>query len=276
MSLAENEGQVSTQKVPVCSLKTASASGSEPSDPIIRFCSVNKSYGAFHVLKNVNLEVKQGEVVVVCGPSGSGKSTLIRCVNGLETIDSGDLSVLNYQVTRSRSQLQKIRREVGMVFQNFNLYPHLNAVENITLAMRLVKGASHKDATSQALKLLRRVGIEDKADKYPGQLSGGQCQRLAIARTLALDPKVILFDEPTSALDPEMISEVLDVISELALAKMTMVVVTHEMGFARRVADRVLFMHEGVIIEDSNPADFFNNPRDERSRVFLSKIMSHI
>jgi ABC-type polar amino acid transport system ATPase subunit len=254
----------------------ANSAVTDSTQNVIRFSNVNKSYGSFHVLKNIDLEIKAGEVVVVCGPSGSGKSTLIRCVNGLETIDSGDLSVLDFQVTRSPAQLRRIRREVGMVFQSFNLYPHLNAVENITLALRLVKGVNRKDATAHALKLLRRVGIADKADKYPGNLSGGQCQRLAIARTLALDPKVILFDEPTSALDPEMISEVLDVIGELALAKMTMVVVTHEMGFARRVADRVLFMDGGVIIEDSNPADFFNNPRDERSRMFLSKIMSHI
>lgn len=251
-------------------------SGQQEKPAVIRFSNVEKSYGQFHVLKNVNLQINEGEVVVVCGPSGSGKSTLIRCINGLETIDSGRLSVLDQDVTRSPSQLRKIRRQVGMVFQSFNLYPHLNAVENITLALRLVKGVSRSAASEHALKLLKRVGIADKADKYPGNLSGGQCQRLAIARTLALDPKVILFDEPTSALDPEMIAEVLDVIVELAQAKMTLVVVTHEMGFARRVADRVLFMDGGSIIEDAPPSEFFANPRDQRARQFLSKIMSHV
>lgn len=248
---------------------------SHDNSAVITFSNVNKRYGDFHVLKNVNLQVQEGEVVVVCGPSGSGKSTLIRCVNGLETIDGGTLTVLNEPVTRSPSQLRNIRRQVGMVFQNFNLYPHLTALENITLALRLVKGVTRQAAIEHALTLLTRVGIADKAHKFPGNLSGGQCQRLAIARTLALDPKVILFDEPTSALDPEMISEVLDVIVELARAKMTMLVVTHEMGFARRVADRVLFVDNGSIIEDAPPADFFANPRDARAKLFLSKIMSH-
>ena len=252
------------------------SSASSAKECVVRFSNVNKHYGNFHALKHVDLEIKQGEIVVVCGPSGSGKSTLIRCINGLESINSGELSVLSHKVTRSGAQLRKIRREVGMVFQSFNLYPHLNAVENITLALRHVKGASKADATAKALKLLGRVGIGDKADKYPGNLSGGQCQRLAIARTLALDPKVILFDEPTSALDPEMISEVLDVMGELAQANMTMVVVTHEMGFARRVADRIIFMDGGTIVEDTPPAEFFVNAKDERARTFLSKIMSHV
>jgi len=242
---------------------------------VIRFDRVDKYYDSFHVLKDLNLTIKEGEVVVICGPSGSGKSTLIRCINGLETFDAGTITVLNQELGTTTSQLRQIRREVGMVFQNFNLYPHLNAIENITLAPRLVKGVKQANATARAYELLTRVGIADKAEQYPDHLSGGQRQRLAIARALALDPKVMLFDEPTSALDPEMISEVLEVIIELARSGMTMLVVTHEMGFARRVADRVLFMDKGVIIEDSPPDVFFNNPRDERTQRFLSKIMSH-
>lgn len=243
--------------------------------PVVRFEQVDKYYGSFQVLDNIDLTIEEGEVVVICGPSGSGKSTLIRCINGLESFDAGTLTVLNQELGTSTSQLRQIRREVGMVFQSFNLYPHLNAIENITLAPRLVKGVKQGNATSRAHELLARVGIADKADKYPDHLSGGQRQRLAIARALALDPKVMLFDEPTSALDPEMIAEVLEVIIELARSGMTMLVVTHEMGFARRVADRVLFMDKGVIIEDSPPDIFFNNPRDERTQRFLSKIMSH-
>ena len=241
--------------------------------PVIVFDNVNKNYESFHALKNINLKINEGEIVVICGPSGSGKSTLIRCINGLEPIDNGSINVLGTIVGESQTQLRQIRQNVGMVFQSFNLYPHLSVTENITLALRLVKKMDEKSANNIALKLLDRVGIKDKASRYPENLSGGQCQRLAIARTLALDPKIILFDEPTSALDPEMISEVLDVIDELAQARMTMVIVTHEMGFAREVGDRVLFVDEGIIHEEGEPNELFSNPKSDRLKSFLGKIL---
>ena len=243
--------------------------------PVIRFNGIDKHFGTFHVLQEINLEVVEGEVVVVCGPSGSGKSTLIRCINGLETVTSGTIQVLDHVVDAKKADLRMLRQEVGMVFQNFNLYPHMTALDNITLAPRLVKKADRTESRERALELLRRVGIGDKADMHPGSLSGGQRQRLAIARSLAMDPKIMLFDEPTSALDPEMIAEVLSVIGELAEMGMTMVIVTHEMGFARRVSDRVVFMDKGRIVEVAPPEAFFDKPGDPRVKDFLSKVMKN-
>lgn len=243
--------------------------------PVIRFNDVDKHFGTFHVLQEINLDVAEGEVVVVCGPSGSGKSTLIRCINGLETVTSGTIQVLDHVVDAKKANLRALRQEVGMVFQNFNLYPHMTALDNITLAPRLVKKAGRTESSERALELLKRVGIGDKADMHPGSLSGGQRQRLAIARSLAMDPKIMLFDEPTSALDPEMIAEVLSVIGELAEMGMTMVIVTHEMGFARRVSDRVVFMDKGRIVEVAPPEAFFDKPGDPRVKDFLSKVMKN-
>ena len=243
---------------------------------MIRFESVNKWYNNhFHVLKDINLEVRQGEVVVVCGPSGSGKSTLIRVVNRLEPIQKGRVIVDGVDLDDPKTNLTLLRAEVGFVFQQFNLYPHMTVLENITLAPCLVRKMSRADAEELGRDLLAKVNIPDKADAYPTQLSGGQQQRVAIARGLAMRPKIMLFDEPTSALDPEMINEVLDVMKSLAREGMTMVCVTHEMGFAREVADRVIFMDEGQLIEEAPPATFFSQPKSERTKSFLSKILSH-
>jgi polar amino acid transport system ATP-binding protein len=242
---------------------------------VIHFQGVNKFYGDFHVLKNINLHIKQGEVVVVCGPSGSGKSTLIRCVNRLEPIDEGDIIVDGVSLSDPRVNLPMLRAEIGFVFQQFNLYPHMTALDNICLAPMHVRRTPRREAETLAMELLSKVNIPDKAMNYPAQLSGGQQQRVAIARGLAMRPKIMLFDEPTSALDPEMIGEVLDVMRNLAREGMTMVVVTHEMGFAREVADRVIFMDEGMLIEENTPDEFFTNPAHERTKLFLSKILSH-
>ena len=244
-------------------------------EPSIRFKDVNKWFGKLHVLRDVNLTVARGEVVVVCGPSGSGKSTLIRCVNALERIQQGDLVVLGESITRDGVNLARLRARVGMVFQSFNLFPHMTALENIMLAPMKVRGARRADAEKSARALLARVGIPDKAENYPANLSGGQQQRVAIARALAMQPEIMLFDEPTSALDPEMINEVLDVMTDLARDGMTMMCVTHEMGFARRVAHRVVFMDEGVVVEENVPEQFFAAPKSDRSRQFLSKILTH-
>jgi general L-amino acid transport system ATP-binding protein len=242
-------------------------------DPIITCRKVNKWFGDFHVLKDIDLEVGEREVVVVLGPSGSGKSTLIRCINRLEEHQEGDIIVDGVELTNDISNISAIRKETGMVFQQFNLFPHLTVLDNITLAQRQVRRRSKAEAEGIAMDLLTRVGIPEQARKYPGQLSGGQQQRVAIARALAMNPKIMLFDEPTSALDPEMIKEVLDVMKELARSGMTMIVVTHEMGFAREVADRVVFMESGRVVETGTPDDFFDNPQHERTKLFLSQIL---
>jgi len=241
----------------------------------IEFRDVDKWFGQLHVLAGVSLEVAAGEVIVVCGPSGSGKSTLIRCVNRLEPIQKGDVIVHGQSIAGPNVNLVRLRTEVGMVFQSFNLFPHMTALENIMLAPMKVKGASRPEAEKAARELLARVRIPDRAGSYPANLSGGQQQRVAIARALAMQPKIMLFDEPTSALDPEMINEVLDVMTDLAREGMTMMVVTHEMGFARRVAHRVVFMDGGRIVEVQAPEAFFAAPRSDRARDFLSKILSH-
>jgi polar amino acid transport system ATP-binding protein len=242
---------------------------------VIEFRKVNKWFGSLHVLKDIALTIEAGNVVVVCGPSGSGKSTLIRCINRLETIQSGDIVVDGHSLCDPRLDAAKLRANVGMVFQSFNLYPHMTVLQNITLAPVKVKGLPKSEAEKIAGELLDRVGIPDKADAYPANLSGGQQQRVAIARALAMKPKVMLFDEPTSALDPEMINEVLEVMTGLARDGMTMVVVTHEMGFARRVAHRIVFMDQGQIIEADEPEKFFAAPESPRAQHFLSKILSH-
>ena len=242
---------------------------------MIEFRKVNKWFGSLHVLKDIDLTIAAGNVVVVCGPSGSGKSTLIRCINRLETVQSGDLIVDGLSLTDANLDAVKLRTNVGMVFQSFNLYPHMTVLRNITLAPIKVKGLSVVEAEKVAVALLERVGIPDKAQAYPANLSGGQQQRVAIARALAMKPKIMLFDEPTSALDPEMINEVLEVMTDLARDGMTMVVVTHEMGFARRVANRVVFMDQGEIIEANEPEKFFAAAESPRARQFLSKILSH-
>ena len=234
---------------------------------------VEKYYGAFRALRGVSLDVHEGEVVVICGPSGSGKSTLLRAINGLERIQGGDIVVDGMSVRDPRTDLKRLRSEVGMVFQSFNLYPHMTALRNITLAPIKVRRLRREEAEAVAHELLRKVGIPEKAASYPAELSGGQQQRVAIARALAMRPKVMLFDEATSALDPEVIHEVLNVMLDLAREGMTMVVVTHEMGFAREVADRVVFMDEGVIVESGDPKTFFGSPREERTRRFLDKIL---
>ena len=243
--------------------------------PIIQMSGVNKWYDKFHVLKDINLSVGRSERIVVCGPSGSGKSTLIRCINQLEDHQKGSIVVDGVELTQDIKQIELIRREVGMVFQQFNLFPHLTVMENLTLAPIHVRKQPKDEAEKMAMQLLERVQIPDQAQKYPGQLSGGQQQRVAIARALAMNPKIMLFDEPTSALDPEMIKEVLDVMVELAESGMTMIVVTHEMGFAKTVADRVIFMDHGEILEENAPSDFFTNPRHERTKLFLSRILAH-
>ncbi|UWE05260.1 amino acid ABC transporter ATP-binding protein [Laceyella sacchari] len=242
---------------------------------MIRFKGVNKWYGDFQVLSDIHLEIKAGEVVVILGPSGSGKSTLLRCINQLETISDGELIVDGCNVQDKKTDINRLRQEIGMVFQHFHLYPHKTVLENITLAPRKVRKMPKEEAERIACQYLAKVGIPEKANSYPSQLSGGQQQRVAIARGLAMKPKIMLFDEPTSALDPEMIGEVLDVMRTLANEGMTMVVVTHEMGFAREVADRIIFMDGGRILEDATPDQFFNHPKEERTRIFLSKILKH-
>ncbi|MBS4174621.1 amino acid ABC transporter ATP-binding protein [Bacillus sp. FJAT-49736] len=242
---------------------------------MISFQNVNKHYGHFHVLKNISLEVEEGEVVVVIGPSGSGKSTMLRCINRLETITDGELTVNGFKVNNKKTNINDLRKNIGMVFQHFNLYPHKTVLQNITLAPIKALGEDPKKAEETAMYYLEKVGIPDKAKSYPSQLSGGQQQRVAIARGLAMKPSVMLFDEPTSALDPEMIGEVLEVMKSLAKEGMTMVVVTHEMGFAKEVANRVVFMDEGKILEESNPADFFASPKTERAQVFLKRVLNH-
>ena len=242
---------------------------------IIEFNDVNKWFGDFHVLRDINLRVAKGERIVICGPSGSGKSTLIRCINRLEEHQQGRLLVDGTELSDDIKAINAIRKSVGMVFQQFNLFPHLTVLENLTLAPMWVSQIPKKEAEERAMQQLRRVQITEQAGKYPLQLSGGQQQRVAIARALCLTPKIMLFDEPTSALDPEMINEVLDVIKELATQGITMLCVTHEMGFARSVADRVIFMDHGQIVEENTPDEFFNNPKNERTKDFLSKILSH-
>ncbi len=242
---------------------------------IISMSQVNKWFGSFHVLRDINLTVNKGERIVICGPSGSGKSTLIRCLNRLEEHQSGDINVQGITLNNDLKNIDEIRREVGMVFQHFNLFPHLTILENCTLAPIWVRRMPKADAEAIAMKYLERVKIPEQAHKYPGQLSGGQQQRVAIARSLCMEPQLMLFDEPTSALDPEMIKEVLDTMVALAEDGMSMICVTHEMGFARKVANRVIFMDEGQIIEEKEPEEFFNNPENDRTKLFLSQILNH-
>ena len=243
--------------------------------PMISIRGVNKHFGALHVLRDINLDIDRGQVVVVIGPSGSGKSTLCRVINRLETVDSGTIAIDGEQLPVEGRKLAQLRSNVGMVFQSFNLFAHKTVLENVMLAPMTVRHLAREQARERAMVLLERVGVANQAQKHPAQLSGGQQQRVAIARSLAMDPKVMLFDEPTSALDPEMINEVLAVMTALAGDGMTMLVVTHEMGFARRAADRVVFMAEGAIAEDATPAEFFDNPRTDRARDFLGKILNH-
>ena len=244
-------------------------------EPIIRITGLNKWFGTLHVLRDIDLTVAQQERIVICGPSGSGKSTLIRCINRLEEHQQGSIVVEGKEMTNDLKNIDAIRQEIGMVFQQFNLFPHLTVLQNCTLAPIWVRKMSRADAEQQAMDLLERVKIPEQAHKYPGQLSGGQQQRVAIARSLCKQPKIMLFDEPTSALDPEMIKEVLDVMVDVAASGVTMLVVTHEMGFASQVADRVILMDEGQIVEQNTPDEFFNNPRSDRTKLFLSQILSH-
>jgi general L-amino acid transport system ATP-binding protein len=255
--------------------ETVHAESAKTDNVVIQLNTVNKWFGDFHVLKDIDLTVYEGERIVICGPSGSGKSTLIRCINRLEEHQRGDIIVNGVTMDNNLKNIAEIRANVGMVFQQFNLFPHLTVLENCTLAPIWVKGEPRAEAEASAMSLLERVRIPEQADKYPGQLSGGQQQRVAIARSLAMNPQVMLFDEPTSALDPEMISEVLDVMVELAESGMTMLVVTHEMGFAKRVADRVIFMDFGEIVEQNTPEAFFENPKSDRTKLFLSQILAH-
>ncbi|NQY59604.1 amino acid ABC transporter ATP-binding protein [Cognatishimia sp.] len=241
----------------------------------VQISDMDKYYGSFHALKNINLTIKKGEKIVVCGPSGSGKSTLIRCLNKLEDYHGGSINVLGTELDDNLDNIDEIRRETGMVFQHFNLFPHMTILENCTLAPMLVRKQSQAEAEKIAMEYLTKVKIPEQADKYPGQLSGGQQQRVAIARALCMKPEIMLFDEPTSALDPEMISEVLDTMVELAKEGMTMICVTHEMGFARQVADRVVFMADGEIVEEADPQTFFDAPKQERTKTFLSQILGH-
>lgn len=241
----------------------------------VQLMNMNKWYGDFHVLKDINLDVAEGERIVICGPSGSGKSTMIRCINRLEEHQSGQIVVNGIELTEDLKRIDEVRREVGMCFQHFNLFPHLTILENCTLGPIWVRKMPKKEAEDVAMHFLERVKIPEQADKYPGQLSGGQQQRVAIARSLCMNPKIMLFDEPTSALDPEMIKEVLDVMVELANEGMTMLCVTHEMGFAKMVADRVIFMDAGQIVEENNPHEFFDNPQNDRTKLFLSQIIGH-
>jgi len=244
-------------------------------DAIIRLQGVEKWFGKFRVLTGIDLQVRAGERIVICGPSGSGKSTLIRCINGLETVQKGSVNVDGIELTEGRKSVEKVRAEVGMVFQQFNLFPHLTILQNCTLAPMRTRGVSREEAEATAMKFLTRVRIPEQAGKYPSQLSGGQQQRVAIARALCMTPRIMLFDEPTSALDPEMVNEVLETMIGLAEEGMTMLCVTHEMGFARRVADRVVFMADGAIVEEAPPEQFFTQPKDERTRQFLGQILSH-
>ena len=240
---------------------------------IIQSIDVKKWYGDFQALKGITMDIGEGEVLVICGPSGSGKSTFIRCINRLEQHQDGQIIVDGIELTNDLKNIEAIRSEVGMVFQSFNLFPHLTVLQNITLAPIWVRKKSKADAEEKAMELLERVGIPEQAEKFPGQLSGGQQQRVAIARALAMEPKIMLFDEPTSALDPEMIKEVLDVMKELAQSGMTMIVVTHEMGFAKEVADRVMLFDDGQLVEENTPDEFFNNPKSDRTKLFLSQIL---
>ncbi|WNY98949.1 amino acid ABC transporter ATP-binding protein [Sulfurospirillum sp. 'SP'] len=242
---------------------------------IIEIKNLNKWYGDFHVLKDINLTIKKGEIIVVCGPSGSGKSTLIRCINYLEQFQEGSITVDGIDLINDVKKIKAIREEVAMVFQHFNLFPHLTILDNLTLAPIWVRKMPRKEAEAMAMKYLERVGIANQAHKYPNQLSGGQQQRVAIARSLCKNPKIMLFDEPTSALDPEMVAEVLDVMIELAREDKTMVCVTHEMGFAKKVADRIIFMDAGQIVEENTPEEFFQNPESDRLKLFLEQILSH-
>lgn len=268
-----SDGGISTagggESVPVL------ADGAALATPLVVLSGVNKHFGTLHVLNEINLSVARGEVVVILGPSGSGKSTLCRAINRLEAIDSGQISIDGVPLPAEGRALAQLRSDVGMVFQSFNLFAHKTVLQNVTLGPIKVRGLRVEDAQRRAMELLTRVGVADQADKYPAQLSGGQQQRVAIARALAMDPKVILFDEPTSALDPEMVNEVLDVMVTLAKAGMTMIVVTHEMGFAHKAADRVVFMADGQIVEQASPEEFFTNPRTDRAKDFLGKILSH-
>ena len=243
--------------------------------PLIQMQNVDKFFGSFQALKNINLEVHKGERIVVCGPSGSGKSTMIRCINRLEKHNSGKILIGGRELTDSEKDIDAVRREVGMVFQSFNLFPHMTVLRNLMLAPQLVRKNNKSKAKEIAMKYLERVKIPDQANKYPSQLSGGQQQRVAIARALCMSPEILLFDEPTSALDPEMINEVLEVMEDLANEGMTMICVTHEIGFARSVADRVIFMDLGEIVEGASPQEFFENPKNERTKLFLSQILSH-
>ncbi len=243
--------------------------------PAVKMVGVHKWYGQFHVLKDINLEVEPAERIVICGPSGSGKSTLIRCINRLETHQRGHIYVEGVELTEDVKRINAIRREVGMVFQHFNLFPHLTVLENCTLALTRVRKMPKAEADRIGMEYLEKVRIPEQASKYPGQLSGGQQQRVAIARALAMQPRLMLFDEPTSALDPEMIAEVLDAMVDLAESGMTMLVVTHEMGFAKQVADRIIFMDGGEIIEQAPPSEFFENPKSDRTKLFLSQILNH-
>ena len=261
-------------------MSQAMSQGTKPNhtlsgEEIIRCMGVNKWYGEFHVLKNINLDVQKGERIVVCGPSGSGKSTMIRCLNRLEEHQKGTIVIDGIELTNNLKNIELVRREVGMVFQHFNLFPHLTVLENCTLAPIWVRKMPKAEAEERAMSYLKRVRIAEQAKKYPGQLSGGQQQRVAIARSLCMSPKVMLFDEPTSALDPEMVKEVLDVMIGLAEDGMTMLCVTHEMGFAKSVADRVIFMDRGEIVEQDTPDAFFSNPKSDRTRLFLSQILNH-
>jgi general L-amino acid transport system ATP-binding protein len=255
-------------------MSTAAAAQSAD-EPMIKLTKLNKWYGEFHVLKNIDFEVRKGQKIVVCGPSGSGKSTMIRCINRLEEHQQGSLKVDGIELTNDLKNIEAIRREVGMVFQHFNLFPHLTVLENLTLAPIWVRKVPKAEAEETAMFYLKRVRIPEQAKKYPGQLSGGQQQRVAIARSLCMKPKIMLFDEPTSALDPEMVKEVLDTMVELAREGMTMICVTHEMGFAKAVADSVVFMDKGEIVESNVPHEFFDRPQNERTKLFLSQILNH-
>ncbi len=254
---------------------TAAQAAKSTEAPMIQLKKLNKWYGEFHVLKDIDFECRRGQKIVVCGPSGSGKSTMIRCINRLEEHQKGDLIVDGIELTNDLKNIEAIRREVGMVFQHFNLFPHLTVLENLTLAPIWVRKVPKKEAEETAMFFLNRVRIPEQANKYPGQLSGGQQQRVAIARSLCMKPKIMLFDEPTSALDPEMVKEVLDTMVSLAREGMTMICVTHEMGFAKAVADKVVFMDKGEIVEANEPEAFFSNPQNERTKLFLSQILNH-